>query len=78
MQEPEKWSGRLLKQLRSPKVWVTVIATALASLAVALYIEHRAEERIREENFHVARQLKIEIVERSAQFLRYLDDIGQN
>ena len=78
MQVSEKWIARLWKQLKSPKVWVTVIATALASLAVALYIEHRADEKTNAKNAHVARQLKIEIVTRSAQFLKYLDDIRQS
>ena len=55
-----------MRQLKSPKVWVSVIATALASLAGGLYLEYRADEKLDEGNSHVARQLKIEIVRRSA------------
>ncbi len=77
-QVPQKKSGRLMRQLKSPKLWVSLIATALASLAVGLYLEYRADEKLEEENAHVARQLKIEIVRRSAQFLTYLDKIKQS
>ena len=75
MQESEKWSGRLWKQLKSPKVWGSVIATALASLAVSLYIEHRAEEKLKGENVHVAEKLITEIDYRATRTKEYLGNL---
>ena len=75
MQESEKWTARLWKQLKSPKVWVTVIATALASLAVSLYNEHRAEEKLEGKNVHVAENLKTEIGYRATRTKEYLGNL---
>ena len=75
-QVPEKKSGRLMRQLKSPKVWVSVIATALASLAFGLYLEYRADVKLIEVNAHSAKQLKTEITWRSARVMVYLSDIG--
>ena len=74
----ETWSGLLWKQLKSPSVWVAATITALASLAVVLYLDYQANEKFKEENVHIARQLKVEIVGRSSQFLKYLGDIHQS
>ena len=72
MQEPEKWSGHLWQQLKSPKVWVSVVIAVLVPLAIFLYAEYRAELKTKEENALIAKQLKVEIDYRAGRIKGYL------